>query len=104
MMDVEVGERLFQGATKFDVMPTIHTGSQPCLDADFRGSELAGFTRTADDFFGRQRSEERRVGKSVDLGGRRIIKKKKKKILEVTATVTREQVIWEVLISRTVTS
>src|SRR5690348_18429281 len=26
----------------------------------------------------RQRSEERRVGKSVDLGGRRIIKKKKK--------------------------
>src|SRR2546429_6039435 len=27
----------------------------------------------------RQRSEERRVGKSVDLGGRRIIKKKKKK-------------------------
>src|SRR5215204_7169757 len=28
----------------------------------------------------RGRSEERRVGKSVDLGGRRIIKKKKKKI------------------------
>src|SRR6516165_10804239 len=27
----------------------------------------------------RHRSEERRVGKSVDLGGRRIIKKKKKK-------------------------
>src|SRR2546422_10042763 len=27
----------------------------------------------------RNRSEERRVGKSVDLGGRRIIKKKKKK-------------------------
>ena len=27
------------------------------------------------------RSEERRVGKSVDLGGRRIIKKKKKKQL-----------------------
>src|SRR5260370_34265421 len=26
-----------------------------------------------------QRSEERRVGKGVDLGGRRIIKKKKKK-------------------------
>src|SRR2546430_15804615 len=26
-----------------------------------------------------RRSEERRVGKSVDLGGRRIIKKKKKK-------------------------
>src|SRR3712207_9002674 len=29
----------------------------------------------------RSRSEERRVGKSVDLGGRRIIKKKKKHIL-----------------------
>src|SRR5215510_12934066 len=28
------------------------------------------------------RSEERRVGKSVDLGGRRIIKKKKKKKIE----------------------
>src|SRR5690348_17589195 len=28
---------------------------------------------------GAVRSEERRVGKSVDLGGRRIIKKKKKK-------------------------
>src|SRR5467141_4415941 len=27
----------------------------------------------------RSRSEERRVGKSVDLGGRRIIKKKKKR-------------------------
>ena len=26
----------------------------------------------------KQRSEERRVGKSVDLGGRRIIKKKKR--------------------------
>ena len=28
---------------------------------------------------GSTRSEERRVGKSVDLGGRRIMKKKKKK-------------------------
>src|SRR2546429_8304550 len=28
------------------------------------------------------RSEERRVGKSVDLGGRRIIKKKKKKTMK----------------------
>src|SRR5438270_4860226 len=31
-----------------------------------------------------ERSEERRVGKSVDLGGRRIIKKKKKKIRKKT--------------------
>src|SRR3989441_10392291 len=30
------------------------------------------------------RSEERRVGKSVDLGGRRIIKKKKKKKSKLT--------------------
>ena len=30
------------------------------------------------------RSEERRVGKSVDLGGRRIIKKKKKKQKQLT--------------------
>src|SRR2546429_3490578 len=30
------------------------------------------------------RSEERRVGKSVDLGGRRIIKKKKKEIRLMT--------------------
>src|SRR5690349_24752605 len=30
------------------------------------------------------RSEERRVGKSVDLGGRRIIKKKKKKKMKRT--------------------
>src|SRR5688572_33202341 len=29
------------------------------------------------------RSEERRVGKSVDLGGRRIIKKKKEEIKEI---------------------
>src|SRR5713226_10091963 len=31
------------------------------------------------------RSEERRVGKSVDLGGRRIIKKKKKKKKKTTS-------------------
>src|SRR2546425_12310945 len=32
----------------------------------------------------RRRSEERRVGKSVDLGGRRIIKKKKKERVRST--------------------
>ena len=37
-----------------------------------RGYEVRNFGFSA-------RSEERRVGKSVDLGGRRIIKKKKKK-------------------------
>src|SRR2546430_15829000 len=35
------------------------------------------------------RSEERRVGKSVDLGGRRIIKKKKTEIRAGTARPTR---------------
>src|SRR5687768_18612858 len=34
------------------------------------------------------RSEERRVGKSVDLGGRRIIKKKKKTNTKATERVT----------------
>src|SRR5687768_18123440 len=33
-------------------------------------------------FADRLRSEERRVGKGVDLGGRRIIKKKKKRVKE----------------------
>src|SRR2546423_6367985 len=33
------------------------------------------------------RSEERRVGKSVDLGGRRIIKKKKKKTYRLATTL-----------------
>src|SRR3989304_3698987 len=33
-----------------------------------------------------RRSEERRVGKSVDLGGRRIIKKKKEDIRDVAGT------------------
>src|SRR3989449_11290263 len=42
-------------------------------DVRFRG----GFAAPVQD--GDERSEERRVGKSVDLGGRRIIKKKKKK-------------------------
>src|SRR4249919_219859 len=36
-----------------------------------------------------QRSEERRVGKSVDLGGRRIIKKKKKNIKKIKRKLTR---------------
>ena len=48
------------------------------------GWELAAF-KMSDMFLNRaanetsNRSEERRVGKGVDLGGRRIIKKKKKK-------------------------
>src|SRR2546422_11040870 len=46
-------------------------GRVPCGDSVTAGLRLL---RQAD------RSEERRVGKGVDLGGRRIIKKKKKKI------------------------
>src|SRR5256885_3220452 len=41
------------------------------FSGSFRAAELAQFLA---------RSEERRVGKSVDLGGRRIIKKKKNKV------------------------
>src|SRR2546427_12810978 len=43
------------------------------------GPRERGFRGTA-----LRRSEERRVGKSVDLGGRRIIKKKKKKRMWTT--------------------
>src|SRR2546426_9508972 len=39
----------------------------------------------------RERSEERRVGKSVDLGGRRIIKKKKRKRIAEGQSVDRER-------------
>src|SRR5256886_11400066 len=44
-----------------------------------RQTEPPGSTRVPSDGGGVQRSEERRVGKGVDLGGRRIIKKKKRK-------------------------
>src|SRR5271157_6377199 len=40
----------------------------------------------------RGRSEERRVGKSVDLGGRRIIKKKKKKKTKQNATDNKNKI------------
>src|SRR5215211_8935529 len=40
---------------------------------------LGGVEMASSRLRSRLRSEERRVGKSVDLGGRRIIKKKKKK-------------------------
>src|SRR5207247_4132803 len=63
-----------------------HTRSTRDWSSDVCSSDLHARSRTA---FGRNhrprsssawlRSEERRVGKSVDLGGRRIIKKKKKK-------------------------
>src|SRR2546430_15298258 len=45
-----------------------------CRRHAISGAKAAGRTAVRE-----LRSEERRVGKSVDLGGRRIIKKKKKK-------------------------
>src|SRR3989454_11286646 len=48
----------------------------------YRGDVIKNYFRTYDECASSDfvfRSEERRVGKSVDLGGRRIIKKKKKK-------------------------
>src|SRR5712664_4638954 len=64
----------------------IVTGVQTCaLPISRRKSRRRPFFRhfsTCPNFAAR--SEERRVGKSVDLGGRRIIKKKKKKTEERT--------------------
>src|SRR5258707_15818897 len=44
------------------------------------------------DYYPGSRSEERRVGKSVDLGGRRIIKKKKKKAERRASKYVRQHV------------
>src|SRR2546430_14946741 len=62
------------------------TGVQTCalpisISAHVPRPNSAPYTATKHAITGltRSRSEERRVGKSVDLGGRRIIKKKKKK-------------------------
>src|SRR2546422_9648886 len=52
-------------------------GGRGTLGARFLGLRLNGSGRLAVHADRRRRSEERRVGKSVDLGGRRIIKKKK---------------------------
>src|SRR5688572_32794572 len=51
------------------------------LDAPIqdRGERLVGGREARDGVHRLERSEERRVGKSVDLGGRRTIKKKKAK-------------------------
>src|SRR5688572_33378334 len=62
------------------------TGVQTCalpiyVTAEELGGASAHSTKSGVTHFAcaNERSEERRVGKSVDLGGRRIIKKKKKK-------------------------
>src|SRR5437868_15478755 len=61
-----------------DLGPSCNAGSR---------AHPAGVWRSRAAHIGRpERSEERRVGKSVDLGGRRIIKKKKKRKLKKTKT------------------
>src|SRR5438067_3063045 len=58
------------------------TGVQTCalpIFSEAHDSRYAGWFPAWPDIKRRLRSEERRVGKSVDLGGRRIIKKKKNK-------------------------
>src|SRR5690349_24598308 len=55
--------------TSSGTRPPTSRNWRPCGPAGSRSRRLSS----------RRRSEERRVGKSVDLGGRRIIKKKKKK-------------------------
>src|SRR5437588_11833011 len=57
-------------------LPILSAGSPPRIHRP-RSTPPTG--RPACTSSGQARSEERRVGKSVDLGGRRIIKKKKKK-------------------------
>src|SRR3712207_9563822 len=59
------------------ILPDIR-GLHPYYVALAERFAQAGLAAVAIDYFGRTaRSEERRVGKGVDLGGRRIIKKKK---------------------------
>src|SRR5207249_8768856 len=72
-----------------------HTRSKRDWSSDVCSSDLVpflekGYVVLAPDYrgsigYGRDRSEERRVGKSVDLGGRRIIKKKKKNKISLLA-------------------
>src|SRR5687768_18487276 len=55
-------------------------GTQATVSAGGRGGGVQAFAgKAAGSAACKGRSEERRVGKSVDLGGRRIIKKKKRK-------------------------
>src|SRR5262252_10782448 len=58
----------------------VQTCALPICPCTAPGSKDVGAAVALEDRLRRERSEERRVGKSVDLGGRRIIKKKKKKV------------------------
>src|SRR2546426_12459865 len=61
-----------------------HVAPFCCYSYPFASKHLTALIATAH-AKSRGRSEERRVGKSVDLGGRRIIKKKKKERTSVQA-------------------
>src|SRR5438552_5623639 len=67
-----------------DLVTGVQTCALPIYDAHSRGTthHTKGLPRKNGAFYA-ARSEERRVGKSVDLGGRRIIKKKKIKNIRV---------------------
>src|SRR2546425_13347436 len=74
------GVKLPKEAVTLIVILRAREGQETILEAELRA--LVAPTRKEDGCLGYDlRSEERRVGKSVDLGGRRIIKKKKKNAL-----------------------
>src|SRR6266567_7736348 len=56
-----------------------------CVWRCSRPTSTTGWSRTS------SRSEERREGKSVDLGGRRIIKKKKKKKKKIKIRIEKKK-------------
>src|SRR5260221_13405002 len=68
------------GAYNVQPAPTPLAPGSPSMKEEVRSNaKEAGNSQNEMLFMRGNRSEERRVGKSVDLGGRRIIKKKKKK-------------------------
>src|SRR2546422_9388025 len=66
---------------RHDTGNTTRPSASPCAPPGSCSCARTGATSMSD-----KRSEERRVGKSVDLGGRRIIKKKKKRKHETEKT------------------
>src|SRR5260370_10255084 len=67
--------------TSTDLPPDVRAAMKTSLDAEPAGTRasqaLTIIAQNIDLASNNERSEERRVGKGVDLGGRRIIKKKK---------------------------
>ena len=50
-MNMQFRQGFFHGAAKFDVMPTVHAGGEPGLNAHFAGAEVARFGGAPDDLF-----------------------------------------------------